>query len=43
MKIFLTKVWTGAKWVWTKIKAAAAFVMDFVKWAKERKSDGGAQ
>jgi hypothetical protein len=43
MKIFLTKIWSGVKWVWAKIKAGAAFIVDFAKWCKTRKSDGGAQ
>lgn len=43
IKALLLKIWAGIKWTWGKIKDVAAFIMDFTKWLKERKNDGGAR
>lgn len=38
MKDFLAKVWTGVKWIWTKIVAAVVFLKDFIVWVKNRRN-----
>lgn len=43
LKALFLKLWAGVKWTWGKIKAASAFVVDFAKWLKARKNDGGAR
>ena len=37
VKTFLVKVWACAQWVWGKVKTTVAFIVDFVKWIKERR------
>lgn len=39
MEAFLVKAWTAVKWVWERILSVAVFVVDFVKWCKERRKD----